>query len=293
MYERLDECPACKGTEFKNHLICKDTLVSQESFAIVKCKDCKILFTNPRPDAASLPAYYQSDDYISHTNKGNNLINLIYKIVRNFTIRSKYSIITQKIKNGKILDVGCGTGDFLHYCQKKSWEVTGVETNPIARELTKEKGIKNIYSSYQEIEENETFDVITLWHVLEHIPDLTEAINTFKKSLKKDGLLVIALPNRDSLDALVYNENWAAYDVPRHLYHFNQESFGKLMKKNKLKIIQIQPMKWDAFYISLLSEKIQHNKINYLKAIKQGWDSNKWAEKNNGNYSSLTYIVQK
>lgn len=293
MYERLDDCPICKSTKLRNKIICKDYLVSKESFAIVECSDCGFLFTNPRPDKDHIADYYKSKDYISHTNKANNLINIIYKTARIFTSREKYKLISQTVKNGKILDIGCGTGTMLKHCKNKGWDVTGIEPDSNARQEAIESGLPNIYSSLENLNDKDQFDVITLWHVLEHLPDLNDTMSRIKKLLKPEGHLIIALPNANSWDSNKYGENWAAYDVPRHFYHFTKHTFKLLSKKHKLKITDTQPMPLDAFYISLLSEKNLNGKGNLLEAFTNGLKSNKWAKENDSNYSSIIYVLTK
>jgi predicted SAM-dependent methyltransferase len=114
-----------------------------------------------------------------------------------------------------------------------------------------------------------------------------------KYVLKDEGIAFIALPNHKSWDTQYYKKQWAAWDVPRHLYHFSMDTFSNLAKKHGFKIVEILPMKFDAFYVSLLSEKYRTNKMNYIKALFQGMKSNRWAKKNNNNYSSLIYVLRK
>ena len=293
MYERLDECPLCKSTAFKNHMICKDYSVSQESFAMVKCAHCKLLFTNPRPDEGNLYKYYQSENYISHTNKSNNPVNSIYKVARYFTINRKIKLVSKFHKNGNLLDFGCGTGEFLKTGKKKGWNVTGYEPTKDAYEGMDQSIKSDIVSSLDEIQLKKHFHVITLWHVLEHISDLRTTIQQLKKMLRPDGVLVIAVPNHESYDAEYYKEYWAAYDLPRHLYHFSQQTMKSLLSANKLKLIKTYPMPLDAYYVSLLSEKYKTGRTNYIDAFSMGLKSNKAAKQNGNNYSSLIYIATK
>ncbi len=292
MYERLEICPSCKNTKFKNTIICKDHLVSGESFALVECSNCSLLFTNPRPDVASLPKYYKSEDYISHTNKGNSLTNMLYKVARFFTIRNKYQLITKHAQSKSILDYGCGTGDVLKFLHDKGWETTGIEPDSDALQIATNKGI-NAYTSLDEIPKKQKYSVITLWHVLEHVSELRPTLKALKKKITEDGTLIIAVPNPESWDAKHYKKYWAAYDVPRHLYHFTQDSISKLFAKHKFNLIETIPMKLDSFYVSLLSEKNKTGNSNYLTAFKNGMKSNRSAKNNNNNYSSLIYVLRK
>lgn len=289
MYEKLELCPICKNTHFTNFSIATDHSVSGESFALVQCSKCNLVFTNPRPDESSLPSYYQSDEYISHTDKGNSLVNILYKLVRNVTLRKKHDLISKYHKKGKLLDYGCGTGHFLSYCQKNGWNTTGIEPDEGARIQATEKGI-NLANSIEEVEDN--VDIITAWHVVEHISDLRKTLKSLKAKLKKGGVLIVAVPNLSSYDAKQYGEFWAAYDVPRHLYHFSQESFGTLIDKLKLQLVDTLPMKFDSYYVSMLSEKYKTGKNNYLRAFNTGRKSNREA-KRSGEYSSLIYVLKK
>ncbi len=289
MYEKLEECPICSNKRFDNFLICDDYSVSKESFALVKCTKCSLILTNPRPKKEAIGKYYQSDHYISHTNKANSLTNFLYKAVRYYTTRQKVQLIKKLNRHvGKVLDYGCGTGDFLTACKNKKWKVQGVEPDDKARLIAEQKSLTDIHSNIAQI--NEKFDVITAWHVVEHISDLVTTIKTLKKKLKDGGFFVIALPNHMSHDALSYQDKWAAYDVPRHLYHFNRTSMQHFAKKFKLTIKEVLPMKFDAYYISMLSEKYKRG--NLFRALKTGLKSNNLASKN-GEYASLIYILKK
>lgn len=293
MYERLEECPVCKHPACKNLMICKDHLVSEESFALVECMKCHLVFTNPRPAPDNLSKYYQSENYISHTSKANNLTNILYKIARYFTKRDKYQLISKYQKPGKILDYGCGTGDLLKFFNNKNWQTKGIEPDPKARQIAADENSINVISDINALNKDEKFNVIMLWHVLEHISDLKKTARKLVRHLEDNGTMFIAVPNHESYDAKHYKENWAAYDVPRHLYHFNQLNIKELFAKMKVKLTNTHPMKLDAYYVSLLSEKNMGKENNYLKAFKTGYKSNKFASQNNNNFSSLIYVVKK
>lgn len=288
MYEKLENCPVCKNTQFTNHLICTDHTVTGESFALVKCSNCKLIFTNPRPAEEKLSEYYKSDQYISHTDKANSLINVAYKIIRTHTLKKKKNLIKKYVETSSLLDFGCGTGDFLLTCKKDGWDTYGFEPDENASDISKQKGLEVI----SEIEKLDLVNAITAWHVIEHVSNLKEVIKLLTKKLKKGGVFIIAVPNNNSYDAIYYKENWAAYDVPRHLYHFTQKSFGKLIAESKLKLIDTLPMKFDSYYVSLLSEKNKSGKSNILNALRVGLKSNREAKKT-GEYSSLIYVLQK
>ncbi len=292
MYEKLESCPSCSHSKFDNYLICKDHSVSKEHFALVKCAKCELLFTNPRPSEKELHKYYESEEYISHTDKGTSIINFLYKIVRHYTLNKKRKLIEKLSPIGTVLDYGCGTGDFIKKCKKKEWQVSGVEPNERARKIALQKTGKSIHQDLSEIHKEEKFDVITSWHVIEHISELKETLKKLRKKIKKEGLLIVAVPNANAYDATWYKEFWAAYDVPRHLYHFTPKSFSKLARETNLKIINTIPMTFDAYYVSLLSEAYKSGKNSFINGMLSGLKSNKLAQKSE-NYSSLIYILKK
>jgi 2-polyprenyl-3-methyl-5-hydroxy-6-metoxy-1,4-benzoquinol methylase len=292
--EQLNHCPVCDSTVFEDYLTVQDYTVSQEKFKIVNCTTCNFKFTNPRPDENAIGEYYKAESYISHTNTSKGLISKIYQEVRKFTLKGKLNLINRLSPNkGKLLDVGCGTGMFLNVARENGWKVNGIEPDEGARgiaETTNQIKIKEeVLSSFQ----NETFDVITLWHVLEHVHRLNETAEWLKERLAKDGSVIIAIPNHESKDAEIYQAQWAAYDVPRHLYHFSQKTITALFANHGFELKETLPMKFDSFYVSMLSTKYQSGNINYLKAFVDGLKSNLSAEKNNQNYSSLIYVFKK
>lgn len=285
-------CPLCKSGQFNLYLESKDFSVSREKFSVLSCNHCGFAVTSPKPESTEMARYYESENYISHTDKANNLLNSLYKLARLFTIKEKSSLLNKWSTRGKLLDVGCGTGDFLYYNQQKGWETEGVEVNRKARESAESKLNKKLCPSLEKVEKNKSFDAITLWHVLEHVEDLHESCLTIRSLLDKNGTLIVAVPNYESYDAQFYQQYWAAYDLPRHLYHFSKKSMEQLWHKYGMKIEAVIPMKLDAYYVSMLSEKYKTGKINYLKAGMVAAKSNFRAKKNT-NHSSLIYIIRK
>lgn len=294
MYQRLDECPVCQGIELTNDRIIKDHSISGESFALNRCESCNFLFTNPRPAPQDLGKYYESEDYVSHTDEGNNLVNRIYKIVRSYTLENKVKLLSKHCtKEETLLDIGCGTGHFLARAKEKQWAITGVEPNPQARILAEKRLSADVFEDVFDVEAKKQFDAITLWHVLEHLPNLNETFAQFRNLTTKKGRIFIAVPNAASWDAAHYGEHWAAYDVPRHLYHFTQPTFKQLAKRHGFSVTAVHPMIFDSYYVSMLSEKYKTGKSNYISAFRSGRKSNAWAKKNKNNYSSLIYIIRK
>lgn len=291
--EEISKCLICGEENFVHLFQCKDYFLSYEVFSISQCKSCGFRFTNPRPDNKELEKYYNSVNYISHSEKPETLLENIYHIVRKQSLNKKFNLIN-KFKNGKtILDIGCGTGEFINIFKLRNWEVNGIEPNKIAREIALKKyGLEIFDESHLNNFQDREFDVISMWHVLEHVYNTDLQINQIKRILKDDGIVVIAVPNSASLDAQLYKQYWAAYDVPRHLYHFTKKAVIELLSKYNFEVNNILPMKFDAYYISMLSEKYMKGKNNYLRAFLNGMKSNIYAKKEN-NYSSLIFICQK
>jgi 2-polyprenyl-3-methyl-5-hydroxy-6-metoxy-1,4-benzoquinol methylase len=292
--ETLSNCPVCNAIEYKPFLVCKDNTVSRETFRIVQCVSCGFKYTNPRPEENKLGEYYKSEEYVSHSNTKKGFINSVYQLVRKYTLLKKLQLISGYYKTGKILDIGCGTGEFLKVFKDASWKTMGIEPSSDARKMAienynldvkEEAEIKNL--------ESESFDVITMWHVLEHVPQLNERIKDLKRLIKSNGIIVIAVPNCNSLDAKIYKENWAAYDVPRHLYHFIPKDIDTLFKNQGLKVFKILPMIFDSFYVSMLSEKCRTGKPNIIRALWNGFRSNLSAIKTGETYSSQIYFIRK
>ncbi len=267
--------------------------MSQKQFAIQQCSNCKLLFTNPRPTAETIGSYYKSDTYISHDDTRKGMIDTVYRTVRSYALSQKESWVREMNGGiGKLFDYGCGTGAFIKECQEKGWAVTGFEPDDDARRLASERTSQKILKDGSDIKALDEHDVITLWHVLEHVADLNNTISMLVDKLRVGGHLVIAVPNPASEDASVYGPNWAAYDVPRHLYHFTPKVLTALIETYGLKLQKRLPMRFDAYYISMLSTKHRDGKVNYVESLMNGMRSNRAAAKT-GNYSSLTYVFRK
>jgi 2-polyprenyl-3-methyl-5-hydroxy-6-metoxy-1,4-benzoquinol methylase len=292
--ENVLNCPVCGSTHFKNFLVCQDHTTSHEKFNLSSCSRCNFVFTNPRPSASSIGSYYKSDTYISHTGSRKGLLNLTYHWVRTYTLRWKVRLLKEYKQTGSLLDYGCGTGEFLSASQKSGFLVSGVEPSEEARRKAETLIGHTLNRDISELV-NKKFDIITLWHVLEHITDLKEKLNHLKELLKEQGIICIAVPNRESYDAAFYKEHWAGYDVPRHLSHFSRENMAMLLHEMNFSLLAIKPMKLDSFYVSLLSENYLNTRGNaltrFMYGILTGWKSNRRAEKTL-DYSSLIYIAR-
>jgi 2-polyprenyl-3-methyl-5-hydroxy-6-metoxy-1,4-benzoquinol methylase len=297
MPERLNKCPLCKSGHFLNHLEITDHALSKENFILCRCTACQLLFTNPRPNSEEIGKYYEFPEYYSHDDdKSQTITQRIYQLVRTFNIRKKVKLINSLKKKGRLLDYGCGTGEFLKEAKKSKWKINGIEPSDKARTKANKKLSDAVKRSVDEFNKEKRFDIITLFHVLEHIHDLRKTLKLLLKHLNSNGYFLIAIPNSESWDAKKYKGHWAAWDVPRHLYHFNSQSVEYLKKEFKLDLLEIRPMKLDSYYVSLLSENYLNPKqsliIKYWKALTNGYRSN-YQAKQPGEYSSNLYIFKK
>jgi 2-polyprenyl-3-methyl-5-hydroxy-6-metoxy-1,4-benzoquinol methylase len=289
-------CPVCNSTAIVKKLDAEDYSVSKRLFEIWQCAACTLRFTQNAPDISAVAAFYQSGSYISHTDTDKGIINKLYHFVRKTTLHRKLRLIekTTGVQKGKLLDIGAGTGAFAHTAQLAQWQVTGLEPDTATRERA-----ANLYSiTLQNTDalfqlQQESFDAITMWHVLEHVHELHAYIEQIKLLLKKNGRVLIAVPNYTSYDATAYKEYWAAYDVPRHLYHFSPASIRKLLEQHGLRLLVVKPMWYDSFYISMLSEQYKNGKNNLVKAVLTGMLSNLTALFKRERCSSLIYIIGK
>lgn len=269
----------------------KDYVVSGEEFTLRYDEHRKMFVTHPQPKIETLPSYYKSENYISHTDAKTSFIDKIYQAVKGFSVDKKVKLVTKyQPSKGLLLDIGCGTGDFLAKAKEKGWTIAGVEPNEEARARSAQKGI--LSKEELALVTATDFNVITLWHVLEHLPNLESQIETIVQMLSSDGVLVIAVPNYNSYDAKHYKNFWAAYDAPRHLWHFSKASIETLFKPHNFEIVKIKPMWFDSFYVSLLSEKYKTGKSNFFKAmLVGGWSNIVGCFKKE--YSSHIYILKR
>ncbi|MBK5209204.1 MAG: class I SAM-dependent methyltransferase [Flavobacteriaceae bacterium] len=279
-----------------HYLTVKDYTVSNKKFDLLYHETLDMLVTFPQPKAEELAGYYESDDYISHTDSKKSGTDKLYQIVKKIALASKLKLINSfKTADKNLLDVGCGTGDFLLTCKNNGWKVTGVEPNAKARisaeDKLKRESASEIYFEINQLNNEAQFDVITLWHVLEHVPNLDIYLEALKLRLKPNGTLIVAVPNFKSYDANYYKQFWAAYDVPRHLWHFSKKSIQGLFAKQKMIVVKILPMVFDSFYVSLLSENYKNGKSNFIKAFYIGLASNIKAM-GTKEYSSLIYVIK-
>lgn len=276
-------------TKTKTYLKTKDYLVTKEHFLLEYDSEKDMLITQPIP--TDITKYYDSNNYISHTDESNSLLEKVYQRVKKITLSQKVKLINNYSQEQKtILDIGCGTGEFLSTAKTDNWNTIGVELSTQAREIAIKKYL-TIYKSLESIT-NQKFNIITLWHVLEHLPNLDKQINLIENLLEENGTLIIAVPNYKSHDAQYYKQYWAAYDTPRHLWHFSKTSITKIFKEHNLSVKKILPMYLDSYYVSLLSEKYKKGYSNYFMAFYRGLVSNIKA-KQSGEYSSHIYILQK
>lgn len=289
----LTNCPVCGQPEFQPFLTVKDYTVSKQDFNIVACVGCGFKFTNPRPIDSKLGLYYKSENYISHSDTKKGIVSKLYHAVRWYALKGKLRLVERNVSRGTILDYGCGTGAFAEVCLKSGWEVVGYEPDNDARKIALTRHVEAV-GDFDSLKVKEgTFDAITLWHVMEHIPDLQEKVQKLFHLLKSGGCLFVAVPNYKSFDGEYYGAHWAAYDVPRHLSHFDQNSMKRLVTGVGFLWKQTLPMKFDSFYVSILSEQYKTGqKPSLFKAFKSGWQSNSRA-RTKGEYSSLIYIFKK
>jgi 2-polyprenyl-3-methyl-5-hydroxy-6-metoxy-1,4-benzoquinol methylase len=277
-------------SNYQHFLTVKDHSISKEEFKLYRDESIDLVITYPQPNETDLASYYESDDYISHTDSKRSLFEKVYQVVKNSALKSKLKLINDLQKSkGVLLDIGAGTGDFLVVANNNGWQTIGVEPSDKAKKIAKTKNVSFIESTTSI--EYQSIDVITMWHVLEHVPDVNSQIKELKRLLKPNGTIVVAVPNFNSYDAKYYGPFWAAYDVPRHLWHFSKKSIQQLFEREKLQLVKTLPMYFDAFYVALLSEKYKNGSMNFIKAFFIGLKSN-WKASISKEYSSHIYVIK-
>lgn len=288
-----NKCPWCGSEKAQINLWLKDEFLSKEDFHICECLNCGLSYTMPRPNKEKIGEYYKSEEYYSHQENKKGFIPRLYESVKKVNLKHKYNLATQGLNVGKMLDIGCGVGDFLHTAEEHGWTCTGVEPSEDAKAIAKTKTKANIINS-EDMEKipDATFDLITMWHVLEHVDDLKWQIEQLHRLTKTKGRIVIAVPNYKSYDAQYYKELWAAYDVPRHLSHFNKNVLTKIFKSKNLELVRTDKLIWDAYYISYMSEQYKQHKFPLLKGTFRGCISNCKA-RHTKEWSSMVYIFEK
>ena len=274
----------------KHFLTVKDYSVSKETFDLYYDETLDMLITHPQPSLENLGKYYESEDYISHTDNKRSLFEKLYHFIKSIALKNKLNLINSlQPQKGRILDIGAGTGEFLSVAKNDGWQTIGLEPSDRAKAIAKNKGVSFVENTSEL--ENQSFDVISMWHVLEHVPDLDKQIKELKRLLKPTGTLIIAVPNFKSFDAKYYGKFWAAFDVPIHFWHFSKTAIKLLFEKEGMKLEKVLPMKFDSFYVSLLSEKYKSGKMNFVKAFFRGLQSN-WKASKHFEYSSHIYILK-
>ena len=289
-------CPLCKGSRIAKRFTCKDHFATNEEFEVHECRDCGFVFTQGIPDEKEIGRYYESQTYISHSNTKKGLLNKVYHCVRAIMLRMKVNLIERLtlLKNGSILDYGAGTGHFARAMEKTGWDVTAIEKSPQARELAqKEFGFRMFPEEHLKQIEDKELDVVTLWHVMEHIQELDTFWDELYRILDDTGIAVIAVPNCKSYDAMHYKENWAAYDVPRHLWHFTPGTIMRWGEKHNFILEREYTMPFDGFYISMLSERYKGSGVPGVRGFRtalKGWFA-QWTRRDAS--SSIIYVFRK
>lgn len=289
-------CPVCNSSAIVHFLSAKDYTVSQSLFNVWKCNDCTAAFTQDIPDQQHIGSYYKSENYVSHSDTQVGLVNKIYHLVRKYTLKSKAALVASTCgkKQGALLDIGAGTGAFASFMKTVGWTVTGLEPDNDARKLAQQvNGLTLLNPEHLYQLPEASFDAITLWHVLEHVHDLQGYMQRIHALLKPGGKLFIAVPNHTSHDALKYQQFWAAWDVPRHLYHFSPTSMEKLLSKHGLTMQKMKPMWFDSFYVSMLSVQYRSGGSGFLAGMIMGAVSNLYAIGRPSRCSSVIYIASR
>lgn len=292
----IDQCPICGNTEKSIALACKDHYATGENFDIYRCNSCQFMFTQDFPCEAEIGRYYDTKDYISHSNTNKGLVNKVYHRVRKHMMHKKAMLVKAHNRSSSawILDIGCGIGYFLDEMGRHGFSVRGVEKSKDARDFAHRNFGVTCYppEKLQEFDEL-SFGVITLWHSLEHLENLNETLKRINKLLVENGTVFVAVPNANSADAKHYKEMWAAFDVPRHLWHFTPSDMKKLVEKHGFGIEAMYPMPFDAFYVSMLSEKYKKNPLSFISGALVGLKCYISAWNKPEKSSSVIYVLKK
>lgn len=295
---KIERCPVCDNSNFYKVFDSMDHFSSREVFPICDCRECGFRLTNNFPSEDEIGKYYDSPAYISHSDSDKGLTNRMYHLFRRLMLRRKVNLVKRHLKrvNAHLLDIGCGTGYFLNAAKEKGFIVSGIEKDEKAREKAITRfglDVRNENAFFGL--ERSSFDVVTLWHVLEHLEKLNESIEKMTEILTHDGTMVIALPNHRSYDAKRYKEKWAAYDTPRHLWHFTPDTLERLLARHNLSVIKKYRMPLDAYYVALLSEQYLGSTvlIKYLRAFLIGTTGFLLSLFNLKQSSSVIYIIKK
>lgn len=287
-----NKCPWCGSNKAQINLWLKDEFLTKKDFHICECLNCGLLYTMPRPSKEKIGAYYKSDEYYSHQENKKGFVPRLYEAIKKINLKHKFRLASRDLPVGKLLDIGCGVGDFLHIAEHNGWQCTGVEPSEEAREIARQR-IKGdlLYSEDLNHLPDQSFDLITMWHVLEHVDDLKWQVAQLQRLIKPNGRIVIAVPNYRSYDGRFYNAYWAAYDVPRHLNHFNRTVITKIFKTSGLSLVSMDKLVWDAYYISFMSEQYKHHFMPLVRGVFRGLVSNAKARRS-GEWSSLVYVFR-
>ena len=267
-------CPLCNSNEIVAQFTCNDHFATGEPFDIYKCNKCGFVFTQGAPDEKEIGRYYESPEYISHSNTNKGIINRIYHIARSIMLQHKVNLIKKltMLRNGRLLDYGAGTGYFAREMQRKGWQITAIEKSEQARNHSKENYNFEILpeEAFAQLEP-QSYDVITLWHVMEHLQNPDAFWEQAKRILDDSGIMIVAVPNCASYDAENYGKHWAAYDVPRHLWHFTSSTIMRMGEKHGFILERRYPMPLDGFYVSMLSEKYKGARMPFIKGMWNGF----------------------
>jgi len=293
----LEKCPICGHSEFEKVYDLDDYKITQETFSLEKCPECTLIFTVDPPLGENIGRYYESDDYLEHSNRKNDLFSKMYSWGRDLMFGYKYGIIKKLGPKGKILDIGAGSGYYLNFMSKKGYEVQGIEMSERARNHAKSEHGLHIHPDemFHNRDFKQKFDMISLWHVMEHLYDLNKVMKRFDELLNPNGSLVIALPNYNALEVQTYKKYWNGWDVPRHLWHFSPQSIRKLVGNHGFEITSMHTMPLDPLFNTLLTNKYRKGNplVNVLRMGTVGVASLIQGFFNVEKASSIIYIIKR